>query len=122
MNIKKLAEKTGLSNYTLRYYEKIGLINGIYRDKSGYRIYSKDDIALIQVIPKLKEAGMSLEDIKEYLALYKQGARTIPARIDLYIKQYKKTKCELEKLKKQAEKLHFKISVCQRSLGMQTKK
>lgn len=65
-SISEVAKETGFSPYTLRYYEKIGLLAKPTRH-SGKRKYTVGDIHLLQFIKKLKNTGMSLEDIQEFL-------------------------------------------------------
>ena len=64
-SISKAAEKSGISSYTLRYYEKIGLLPPPKRQNSGRRFYTETDIQFMLFLKSLKETGMSLEDIKE---------------------------------------------------------
>lgn len=61
--ISDVSELTGLSAYTLRYYEEIGLIPKVKKNDSGARSYSDEDIAFIEFIKDLKKMGLSLEEI-----------------------------------------------------------
>ncbi|WP_245884419.1 MerR family transcriptional regulator [Tumebacillus permanentifrigoris] len=69
MSIKQAAVRTGLSEDTIRYYEKIDLLPRATRNRSGRRVYGADDLELMVFITHLKSAGMSLEVIKYYLSL-----------------------------------------------------
>ncbi|KEO84131.1 MerR family transcriptional regulator [Tumebacillus flagellatus] len=69
MSIKQAAEKTGLTEDTIRYYEKIDLLPPANRNSSGRRVYGEDDLELMVFITHMKSAGMSLENIKYYLSL-----------------------------------------------------
>lgn len=69
MKIKEAVKITGISANNLRYYEKIGLIPKIKKDKSGIRNYSEQDIKWINFISKFKETGAKLEYIIEYMNL-----------------------------------------------------
>lgn len=80
MKIGKLAEKTGISEYTLRYYEKKGLIR-VGRDASGRREFFESDIEWILFIKRLKDTGMLLRDIKKYAFLRYEGDSTIGERL-----------------------------------------
>ncbi|MEC1035540.1 MerR family transcriptional regulator [Bacillus paralicheniformis] len=66
-SISKAAEKTSISSYTLRYYEKIGLLPPPKRKNSGRRFYTETDIQFMTFLKSLKETGMSLEDIHEFV-------------------------------------------------------
>jgi DNA-binding transcriptional MerR regulator len=80
MNISQFSEMTSLSAYTLRYYEKLGLLTNISRNSSGHRSYSRDDLTWVAFITRLKETGMPLEQILEYARLRAQGESTYEQR------------------------------------------
>lgn len=65
--ISEAAEESGISSYTLRYYEKIGLLPPPKRKNNGRRFYSEADIQFMTFLKSLKETGMSLEDINEFV-------------------------------------------------------
>jgi DNA-binding transcriptional MerR regulator len=65
--IRQVAELTGFSPDTLRYYEKIGLLKSPQRSSGGVRTYSDDDVNLVTSLNCLKKTGLSLEDIKEFI-------------------------------------------------------
>ena len=67
--IGELAERSGLSAHTLRYYEKEGLLKASHRSESGYRQYSKQDLQQALFIAQGREAGFSLEDISHLMAI-----------------------------------------------------
>ncbi|MDQ0887697.1 MerR family copper efflux transcriptional regulator [Paenibacillus sp. V4I9] len=67
--IKQTAEQTGLTEDTIRYYEKIGLLPRAERKISGHRVYHTEDIKTMKLIQCLKKTGMSLDDMKPYLQL-----------------------------------------------------
>ena len=66
MQIKEIQEKLKISSYTLRYYEKMGLIQP-YRDENGYRNYNEEDIHKIERIMFLRDINVPIEDIKDIL-------------------------------------------------------
>lgn len=65
-SISEVATKTGFTAHTLRYYEKIGLLTSPLR-KGGKRRYTEGEIRLLKFMKMLKQTGMSLEDIQEFL-------------------------------------------------------
>jgi DNA-binding transcriptional MerR regulator len=74
LTIKQVAAQTGMSEYTLRYYEKIGLIQPIPRDgSSGHRRYSPDVVQVVETLSCLRASGLSLDDMRRYLQLRKRG-------------------------------------------------
>lgn len=79
-SMKETCQKVGMSYETLKFYCNEGLIPNVKRDKNNYRIFSDKNIAWINSISCLKNCGMSLVEIKEYLNLCLQGPSTIPQR------------------------------------------
>lgn len=80
MNMKKFSGVVGLSSYTLRYYEKIGLLKHVQRNSSGHRVYSDRDIDWVNFIKRLKDIGMPLEEIQKYASLRDLGVKTVVDR------------------------------------------
>ncbi|MEK4517012.1 MerR family transcriptional regulator [Paenibacillus sp. FSL H8-0122] len=68
-SIKETAERTGMPEDTIRYYEKIGLLPRAKRKGNSHRIYSDADLEMMQMISCLKKTGMSLDDMRPYLNL-----------------------------------------------------
>lgn len=87
MNIKEVSRKHNISVETLRYYERIGLIPPVTRSKNGYRDYSEYDENWVDYIKAMRNAGISVETLIEYVTLFRQGKETIPARKDLLLVQ-----------------------------------
>ncbi len=81
--IQQVAKQTGLTSYTLRYYEDIGLIDPIARAANGHRRYSEADINRIMMLMKLRKTNMSLDDMKYFISLYREGSATATERREL---------------------------------------
>src|SRR5689334_15886809 len=75
-SIQQVAEQTGLSVDTLRYYERIGLIEPVRRAENGHRRYGQHDIAWLQLLIRLRETGMPLAQMSRFAQLRRQGAAT----------------------------------------------
>ncbi|WP_219416385.1 heavy metal-responsive transcriptional regulator [Pseudonocardia nigra] len=73
MRIGELAERIGVNTKTIRYYEAIGLVPAPPRTSSGYRIYSPEDEARVAFIKAAQHLGLSLQEIREVLALRQAG-------------------------------------------------
>ena len=82
MRIGEIAKAAGICEYTLRYYEKKGLIR-VRRDNVGRRCYDESDVEWIKFIKRLKDTGMLLKDIKEYSRLRYEGNATMPERLEM---------------------------------------
>lgn len=80
-----MAERTGVSIDTLRYYEREGLIEPVARAASGHRRYSINDVLWVQVLRCLRDTGMSIEQLRHYCQLGQQGDSTQTERRDLLL-------------------------------------
>ncbi len=78
--MKQTCKQTQLSYETLKFYCNQGLVPNVKRDKNNHRIFDEKDIAWINSLNCLKNCGMSINEMKEYLALCLQGETTIPER------------------------------------------
>ncbi len=98
--IKETAKLTGLAESNLRYYETIGLIPTVKRDASSkYRVYSEEDVDYIVSIACLSATGMSIEDMKSYLANVDKGDIAATEQIRLLSDQNQKLVAEERNLK-----------------------
>lgn len=108
MKISDVAKKYGLTTDTLRYYESFGLIDSV-KKVSGIREYSDTDLERIEFIICMKNAGLSLEDIKEFINLTNMGDKTINKRIELLEKHKKLLEAEIKAKNATLEYLNKKI-------------
>ncbi|MGY1755156.1 MerR family transcriptional regulator [Blastococcus sp. SYSU D01042] len=69
LQIGQVAERTGLSLRTIRFYEEHGLVRPTSRSDGGFRLYSDDDVARLEVIKRMKPLGFRLEEMHELLTL-----------------------------------------------------
>ena len=79
-SMKETCEKVGMTYETLKFYCNEGLIPNVKRDKNNYRVFDDNNINWISSLSCLKKCGMSISDMKDYLALCLQGQDTIPER------------------------------------------
>jgi DNA-binding transcriptional MerR regulator len=80
--IGDVARRVGLSLRTVRYYEEMGLVNPARRTQGGFRLYSEADVARFYVLKGMKPAGLTLEEIRELMALFDQPASRSAATRD----------------------------------------
>ena len=83
MNITEAGKQTSLTPNTLRYYERIGLIPPVARNKGGTREYTSKDLCWIEFIKTMRSAGLSPETLIEYVALSQLGDTSLEARKDI---------------------------------------
>lgn len=108
--IKEAAAKTKLAPHTLRYYEEEKLLPYVKRNPNGYRIYNDDDLSWIEVISCLREANVSIADLKEMMSLSRGNRDVLRERIDILEAHQKKLQEQQEELKKTEEMVAIKIN------------
>jgi DNA-binding transcriptional MerR regulator len=111
MTIAEVSKKFDLSQDTLRYYERIGLIPSVNRNKGGIRNYTEEDCRWVEFIKCMRSAGLPIEALIEYVGLFQQGDATIAARKELLNGQRKLLITRMEDMQKTLERLNYKISV-----------
>jgi DNA-binding transcriptional MerR regulator len=107
--IQRAAAETGLSRDTLRYYEKIGILPGIARSKSGHRRFSENDMGWIKLVQCLRATGMPIEDLHVYAELAQQGDATAPERLRLLQEHRRRIKDDMQELATALELVERKI-------------
>ena len=98
-SMKETCEQVGMSYQTLKFYCNEGLIPNVQRDKNNYRVFDDNNINWIKSLACLKKCGMSIDEMKKYLALCLQGGTSIPERKVMLGKKKK----DLELRKKEIE-------------------
>ena len=105
--IGQVSEMFGIPISTLRYYDKEGLFPNIER-KSGIRKFSDNEIEALKVIECLKESGLEIKDIKQFMLWCTEGSKTYPLRKQLFENRKAAVEKEIEKLEKTLNMLKFK--------------
>lgn len=110
MNIKEASEKSGVSADTIRYYERIGLIPPVHRNENGVRKFGAEDLRWIQFSRQMRRAGLSIEALIDYLALFREGEYTLEARVELLKEQRVDLKNRINIMQEALDRLDFKIN------------
>ena len=109
--IKQTAALTGVSEHTLRYYERVGLLHPIRRNRSsGHRRYSAADLAVIETLACLRTVGMSIEDMRRYFRLVPQGASAAAQQQVLLEAHRRVLERRLQLMQRHLENLDLKIA------------
>lgn len=111
LTIQEVAEATRLSEHTLRYYERIGLIHSIRREDNGHRRYTRDDVGWIDFLMKLKATGMTINDMIHYARLQRCGDETLPERIEMLKELRENLEAQIGSLQEHLKLIRFKIEV-----------
>ncbi len=111
MTIKEVSEKYDISEDTLRYYERIGLLPKVPRKKSGIRDFDENSCKWIEFIKCMRSAGMRIEALIEYMNLFQEGKKTVTARKNLLLEQREILEEKRNDITKTIERLDYKISL-----------
>ena len=116
MQISEVAEKFGLTQDTLRYYEREGLIGPISKGKNGIRNYSEEDIKRIQFVKCMRTAGVEISMLKKYIKLLDGGDNTVKERREILVEQRKILKKKLDAMQEAYDKLNMKIDLYDKNM------
>lgn len=105
--ISEAAEKTGLPPSTIRYYDKEGLLPNIKR-KNGIRVFEDMDLRLMGLLTCLKNTGMPIKRIRDYVELTSKGDDTLRERYEIIKAQRQFVLDQIEQLQYYLEELDFK--------------
>jgi DNA-binding transcriptional MerR regulator len=121
MTIAEAARATGVSAYTLRYYERAGLIDGVDRAASGHRRYDDRDLAWIEVLQRLRATGMPIQRIRRYAELVREGEGNERDRLALLEEHRDAVKATLAQVRKHLAFIERKIEIYEEKLNGQEK-
>jgi len=109
--IQEMAITSGLSEHTLRYYERFGLLTPERHASSGHRRYSQQDIQWVVFVKRLRSTAMPLAQIKRYADLLRQGDATIAERQRLLEEHKLLIEANLREVQQHLEAITFKIAL-----------
>lgn len=109
-SISEVAKISGISKFTLRYYDKMGILSFIDRNSKGIRTFKESDLNWITMITCLKESGMPLKDIKQFIDWSFEGDSTLNNRLDTFIEHKQNVLDQIKLLEKHLKKIDHKIN------------
>ena len=109
MTIKEVSEKFDISQDTLRYYERVGMIPPVHRTSGGIRDYQESDLGWVELARCMRSAGLPVEALIEYVKLTQEGDETIPARLQLLEEQREALIEQRNKIDTTLKRLEYKI-------------
>ncbi|GAB3874315.1 MerR family transcriptional regulator [Dactylosporangium cerinum] len=109
--IAEVAEQTGLTAHTLRYYERAGLLDPPERDWNGHRRYSERDVSMLQLLTRLRATGMTIAEMRRYAELCRVGPATFDERRELLEEHRRQVKQKIAELQTDLALIEYKISV-----------
>ena len=109
--LQEVVQRSGLSEHTLRYYERIGLLDTVNRDSSSnHRRYTAEDVQKIETLACLRTTGMSIDDMRKYFALLKDGKAAADQQLALFETQKKALEQELAQKQEHLRYLEQKVA------------
>lgn len=109
MTITEVSKRYELNADTIRYYERIGLIPRVNRNKSGIRDFTEEDCRWVEFIKWMRGAGLSIEILTEYVNLFQEGSSIVKARKELLIEQRNQLADRIREMQETLDRLDRKI-------------
>ncbi|UOQ84734.1 MerR family transcriptional regulator [Gracilibacillus salinarum] len=119
-SIGEVARELNLTVYTLRYYDKEGLLPFVERTASGTRLFKASDLDALKVIECLKSTGMPIKEIKSFIDWCSDGDDTLQQRYDMFLERKASVEAQMEELKKTMELIEHKCSYYKTALDAGT--
>jgi DNA-binding transcriptional MerR regulator len=119
LTIAEVSERTGLSQDTLRYYEKAGLIEPVGRTSGNHRSYCADDLEWLAFLLRLRQTGMSIADMQHFAELRSAGPATIAERLSILREHQRCLQDRIRALRRSSKALDDKINTYQQLLTKQ---
>lgn len=119
-SISEAAKELNLTVYTLRYYDKEGLMPFVERTPSGTRVFKESDISALKIIECLKATGMPIKEIKSFIDWCSDGDSTLQQRYDMFMERKATVEAQMEELRKTMEVIEHKCSYYKTALDAGT--
>lgn len=113
----QVAEQTGFSLDTLRYYERIGLLDDIARNSGGQRVFTEGDVAWLRILRCLRDTGMPIQRMVRYAELARGGDETIAERLEVLREHDQDIDEKIAHLRVEQDHIRAKIAYYQRELA-----
>lgn len=109
LTVSEVAERIGLSTHTLRWYERIGLLDHVRRDTSGYRRYTARDVEWLLLLIRLRATGMPVKEMQRYTELVRAGQHTEGERRKLLQAHRERVATHIEELQRHLAVIDHKV-------------
>jgi DNA-binding transcriptional MerR regulator len=113
----QVAEQTGFSLDTLRYYERIGLLDDIARNSGGRRVFTEEDVAWLRILRCLRDTGMPIQRMVRYAELARGGDETVAERLEVLREHDRDIDEKIAHLRVEQEHIRAKIAYYQGELA-----
>lgn len=110
LTIKEVCEQYDITADTLRYYERVGVIPPVTRTSGGIRNFTEEDLKWVKNAICMRNAGLPVEMLIEYVQLFRQGDETIEARRNLLVDARDELEAQMKSYQETLDRLNYKIS------------
>ncbi|WP_344612069.1 MerR family transcriptional regulator [Dactylosporangium salmoneum] len=107
---REAVERTGFSLDTLRYYERIGLLDSVGRNAGGQRVFTDDDLTWLGILRCLRDTGMPIQRMLRYAELARGGDATFAERVDLLAEHDREIELKIAALRSEQARIREKIA------------
>jgi DNA-binding transcriptional MerR regulator len=111
---QEAASRTGFSLDTLRYYERIGLLDEVGRTSGGRRMYNDDHLQWLGILHCLRRSGMPVREMRRYAELAREGTQTVPERMEILERHRSSVLAMIDELREALTVVDEKIAYYQR--------
>ena len=119
LSIGEVAERTGLTAHTLRFYEREGILpHQVQRTPSGHRVYTDAEVKWLKICKGLRASGMPLAQIREFIALVKNGEGNEHERVALLRKHQDNLTAQIEELRECFDWIELKAGTYEQQLAL----
>lgn len=108
--VKEMAQELGLTSHAIRYYTDQKLIPHVTRDKNNNRLFDDEAKLWLMNVKYMRNCGMSIQDIKRYIALNNEGPSTVMARFNILVQQKEIIHQKIKELQESADYLDKKMA------------
>jgi DNA-binding transcriptional MerR regulator len=115
--ISDVAAETGLTNHTLRYYERAGLLLRVERNGSGHRRYNAEDVEWVILVTRLRATGMPIRLIRRYAELVRAGDGNEAERLGILETHRAEVVAKIDELQHNLELIDYKIGIYRERCG-----
>jgi DNA-binding transcriptional MerR regulator len=116
LTVGQVATLSGLSPHTLRWYERLGLLESVARDRSGHRRYTQDDLRWLMLLMRLRATGMPVSEMLRYAELVRADASTQLERVQLLEAHRDRVLSHIADLRRDLDVINRKIAAYRRPL------
>lgn len=120
--IGEVAAQFGLTVPTIRYYDQEGLIPNLAKNESGQRVFNEENLDALQIVECLKDSGMAIKDIKQFMQWVSEGDETLYNRREMFVRLRAQMQEKMNRLQQTMHVLDYKVGYYSKAVQDGTEK